>query len=108
MQFNQQQVENIIGHKLLSSWEQGFIESIVTQMKKGHTLSNNQERIVTRCLEKTSPEKIASHEEWQKEYVEQHRETALLCARYYNREGYFQIMVHNLLSDESYIPTREH
>jgi len=56
MQFNQQQVENIIGHKLLSSWEQGFIDSIVTQMKKGHTLSNNQERIVTRCLEKTSPE----------------------------------------------------
>ena len=55
MQFNQQQVENIIGHKLLSSWEQGFIESIVTQMKKGHTLSNNQERIVTRCLEKTTP-----------------------------------------------------
>ena len=108
MQFNQQQVENIIGHKLLSSWEQGFIESIVNQMKKGHNLSNNQERIVTRCLEKTSPEKIASHEEWQKEYVEQHRETALLCARYYNREGYFQIMVHNLLSDESYIPTREH
>jgi len=76
-------------------------------MKKGYTLSNNQERIVTRCLEKTSPEKIASHEEWQKEYVEQHRETALLCARYYKREGYFQSMVHNLLNDENFIPSQE-
>jgi len=108
MQFNQQQVENIIGHKCLSSWEQGFIESIVDQMKKGRTLSNNQERIVTRCLEKTTPENVASREEWEKEYVEQYRETALLCARYYKREGYFEMMVHNLLNDENYIPTREH
>ena len=107
MLITQQQVENIIGHKCLSSWEQGFIESIVDQMKKGRTLSNNQERIVTRCLEKTTPENVASREEWEKEYVEQHRETALLCARYYKREGYFEMMVHNLLSDESYIPTRE-
>jgi len=108
MLITQQQVENIIGHKCLSSWEQGFIESIVGQMKKGRTLSENQERIVTRCLEKTSPENVASREEWEKEYVEQHRETALLCARYYKREGYFQSMAHNLLNDESYIPTREH
>ena len=109
MLITQQQVENIIGHKCLSPWEQGFIESIFGQMKKGQTLSNNQKRIVTRCLEKTTPENVASREEWEKEYVEQHRETALLCARYYKTQGYFQSMVDNLLSDENFIiPTRQH
>jgi hypothetical protein len=108
MLITQQQVENIIGHKCLSSWEQGFIESIVGQMKKGRTLSENQERIVTRCLEKTSPENVASREEWEKEYVEQHRETALLCARYYKMAGYFSNLANAVLNDENYIPTREH
>ena len=107
MQINQQTVDKLIGHELLTSWENGFIESVSDQLKRGRSLSSNQERVVNRCIEKTTPEKIASHEEWQKEYVGQHRETALLCARYYSREGYFQNMVHNLLSDESYIPSRE-
>jgi len=108
MLITQQQVENIIGHKCLSSWEQGFIESIADQMKKGRTLSNNQERIVTRCLEKTTPENLASREEWEKEYVEQHRETALFCARYYKTLGYFSNLANAVLDDEDYIPTREH
>ena len=108
MLITQQQVENIIGHKCLSSWEQRFIESIVDQMKKGRTLSNNQEKIVTRCLEKTIPKKVASHDEWAKEYVEKHRETALLCAHYYKKEGYFSNLANAVLDDEDYIPTREH
>jgi len=108
MQINQHTVDKLIGHALLTTWEQGFIESVSDQLKRGRSLSSNQERVVTRCLEKTTPEKIASHDDWAKEYREQHRETALLCARYYNREGYFQIMVHKLLNDENYIPTREH
>ena len=107
MQINQQQVENIIGHKLLSSWEQGFIESIVNQMKRGIFLSENQERIVTRCIEKTTPEKVADYDAWAKEYRAKHRETALLCARYYKERGYFHNMVQNLMGKEDFVPSRE-
>ena len=108
MSINQQQIKNIIGHKCLSSWEQGFIESILSQMERGRTLSGNQERIVTRCIEKTTPEKIVSYEEWENEYTSQHRDTALLCARYYRAEGYFTHICHNILDNKDFIPTREH
>lgn len=108
MSINQQQIKNIIGHKCLSSWEQGFIESILSQLEKGRTLSGNQERIVTRCIEKTTPEKTVSYEEWESEYTSQHRDTALLCARYYRAEGYFTHICHNIIDNKDYIPTREH
>ena len=83
MQINQHTVDKLIGHALLTTWEQGFIESVSDQLKRGRTLSSNQERVVTRCIEKTTPEKLAEREEWAKEYLAKHRETALLCARYY-------------------------
>jgi len=107
MQINQQTVDKLIGHELLTSWENGFIESVSDQLKRGRSLSSNQERVVNRCIEKTTPEKIAEREEWVKEYRAKHRETALLCARYYKEQGYFHNMVQNLMDDEDFVPSRE-
>ena len=107
MQINQQTVDKLIGHELLTSWEKGFIESVSDQLKRGRSLSSNQERVVNRCIEKTTPEKIAEREEWAKEYRAKHRETALLCARYYKAQGYFHTMVQNLMDDEDFVPSRE-
>lgn len=107
MQINQQTVDKLIGHELLTSWEKGFIESVSDQLKRGRTLSSNQERVVNRCIEKTTPEKVAEREEWAKEYRAKHRETALLCARYYKEQGYFHNMVQNLMDKEDFVPSRE-
>ena len=107
MQINQQTVDKLIGHALLTPWEKGFIESVSDQLKRGRTLSSNQERVVNRCIEKTTPEKVAEREEWAKEYRAKHRETALLCARYYKEQGYFHNMVQNLMDDEDFVPSRE-
>ena len=107
MQINQQTVDKLIGHELLTSWENGFIESVSDQLKRGRSLSSNQERVVNRCIEKTTPEKIAEREEWVKEYRAKHRETALLCARYYKEQGYFQTMVLNIMEKEDFVPSRE-
>lgn len=107
MQINQQQVNNIIGHKCLSSWEQGFIESVSDQMKRGRSLSSNQERIVSRCLEKTTPEKVIAHKEWAVEYNSKYIVTAILCARYYKKEGYFTHICNKILDDENFIPSIE-
>ena len=107
MQINQQTVDKLIGHALLTTWEQGFIESVSDQLKRGRTLSSNQERVVNRCIEKTTPEKVAEREEWAKEYRAKHRETALLCAHYYKEQGYFHNMVQNLMDKEDFVPSRE-
>jgi len=107
MQINQQTVDKLIGHELLTPWEKGFIESVSDQLKRGRTLSSNQERVVSRCIEKTTPEKVADYDAWAKEYRAKHRETALLCARYYKEQGYFHTMVQNLMGDENFVPSRE-
>ena len=107
MQINQHTVDKLIGHELLTSWENGFIESVSDQLKRGRSLSSNQERVVNRCIEKTTPEKIAEREEWVKEYRAKHRETALLCARYYKEQGYFHNMVQLLMDNEDFVPSRE-
>ena len=107
MQINQQTVDKLIGHALLTPWEKGFIESVSDQLKRGRTLSSNQERVVSRCIEKTTPEKVADYDAWAKEYRAKHRETALLCARYYKEQGYFHNMVQNLMDDEDFVPSRE-
>ena len=107
MLITQQQVEKLIGHNLLSQWEKGFIESVNDQMKRGRTLSSNQERIVNRCIEKTTPEKVAEGEEWAKEYRANHREIALICARYYKAEGYFTFLSTSILEDENFVPSKQ-
>ena len=107
MQINQQTVDKLIGHELLTPWEKGFIESVSDQLKRGRSLSSNQERVVSRCIEKTTPEKVADYDAWAKEYRAKHRETALLCARYYKEQGYFHTMVQNLMDDENFVPSRE-
>lgn len=107
MLITQQQVEKLIGHNLLSQWEKGFIESVNDQMKRGRTLSSNQERIVNRCIEKTTPEKVAEGEEWAKEYRANHREIALICAKYYKSEGYFTFLSTSILEDEDFVPSKQ-
>ena len=107
MLITQQQVEKLIGHNLLSQWEKGFIESVNDQMKRGRTLSSNQERIVNRCIEKTTPEKVAEGEEWAKEYRANHREIALICAKYYKAEGYFTFLSTSILEDEDFVPSKQ-
>tara|TARA_R100001460_G_scaffold97339_1_gene139902 strand:+ start:1651 stop:1959 length:309 start_codon:yes stop_codon:yes gene_type:complete len=89
MQINQQTVDKLIGHELLTSWENGFIESVSDQLKRGRSLSSNQERVVARCIEKTTPEKIAEREEWVKEYRAKHRETAFTLCSLLQRAGLF-------------------
>ena len=107
MQINQQILDSLIGHKLLTSWEHGFIESVASQFKKRKSLSSNQERIVKRCIDKTTPEKQDDWDKWAKEYDAEKRKIALLCARYYKKEGYFTNLSNQILDDENFIPTRE-
>jgi hypothetical protein len=107
MQINQQILDNLIGHKLLTSWEHGFIESVANQFKKRKSLSSNQERIVKRCIDKTSPEKQDDWDNWTKEFDAEKRKNALLCARYYKKEGYFTGLSNQILDDENFVPTRE-
>lgn len=103
----QQQLENLKDNKILSDWERGFIESIAGQFAKSGKLSTAQEQVLNRCLEKTSADKVKERNDWVSSYNDEKRKIARLCANYYIREGYFNGLATSILSDNSFIPTKE-
>lgn len=89
MEISQTVIENLIDNTLLNDWERGFIESVLDQFKKRGQLSNNQERIIKRCLDKTSADKVAEQEKWEAGYDADKRRIAKVIAEYYTEAGYF-------------------
>ena len=89
MEINQTVINNLIGNSLLNEWERGFMESVADQYKKKSSLSYSQERIVKRCIEKTSADKVAEQEKWERGYGPDKRAIAKVIAEYYTEAGYF-------------------
>jgi hypothetical protein len=89
MEINRTVIDNLIGNPLLNQWERGFMESVAEQYKKKSSLSYSQERIVKRCIEKTSVDKVEEHNEWVKNYDAKKRRIAKVIAEYYTEAGYF-------------------
>ena len=89
MEINQTVIDNLVSNPLINEWERGFMESVAQQYKKKGSLSYNQERIIKRCIEKTSVDKIEEHNEWVKNYDAEKRRIAKIIAEYYTIAGYF-------------------
>ena len=97
MEFNQTEIKKLIGNSLLSPWEQGFVESVLDQLEKGYKLSCNQERIIKRCFDKTSEDKMAEQKKWEASYDSEKRRIAKIIAEYYTEVGYFTNWAANIL-----------
>ena len=89
MEINQTIIDNLIGNPLLNEWEQSFVQSVSEQYKRNFRVSYNQERILSRCIEKTSADKVKEREAWEKSYDAEKRRIAKVCAEYYTEAGYF-------------------
>ena len=89
MEINQTVIDNLIGNPLLNEWERTFMESVALQYKRKCHLSSNQERVVKRCIDKASVDKIKEHNEWVKNYDAEKRCIAVVIAEYYTVAGYF-------------------
>ena len=89
MEINRTVIDNLIGNPLLNEWERTFMDSVSEQYKKKGHLSYNQERIVKRCIDKASVDKIEEHNEWVKNYDAEKRRIAKIIAEYYTEAGYF-------------------
>ena len=89
MEINQTVIDNLVGNPLLNQWEQGFIESVSEQFKKRGRVSYNQERILERCIKKTSADKVKEFKVWEEGYDSEKRRIAKIVAEYYTKAGYF-------------------
>jgi hypothetical protein len=91
--------------KKLSEKDRKFAESLKRQFEDGGKLSPKQIECVERMEQRYSPETVLRRERWAQSYKADHRETALIAARYYRTTQYFSDLASNILIDENFVPT---
>jgi len=85
-----------------SCWAAGFMESVISQVQRGHTLSSRQQE----ALDGIREEYTGS---WSDDYKSEYRDTARIIAAYYQRSGlpYWQNMVASILDDDDFVPSKK-
>ena len=91
--------------KKLSEKDRKFAESLRRQFEDGGKLSPKQIECVERMEQRYSPETVLKRERWAQSYKGDHRETALIAAKYYRTTQYFSDLSSNILIDEDFVPT---
>ena len=91
--------------KKLSERDRKFAESLKRQFEDGGKLSPKQIECVEKMEQRYSPEAQLKRERWAQSYKAEHRETALIVARYYRTTQYFRDLATKVLLDEDFIPT---
>ena len=91
--------------KKLSERDRKFAESLKRQFEDGGKLSPKQIECVEKMEQRYSPEAQLKRERWAQSYKAEHRETALIVARYYRTTQYFRDLATKVLLDDDFIPT---
>jgi hypothetical protein len=91
--------------KKLSDKDRQFAESLERQFGDSGTLSEKQIECLEKMEQRYSPETVLRRERWAQSYKSDHRETALIVAKYYRTTTYFSDLSSNILLDEDFIPT---
>jgi hypothetical protein len=91
--------------KGLKEGDRKFAESLKRQFEDGGTLSAKQIECLERMEQRYSPETVLKRERWAQSYKADHRETALIAAKYYRTTQYFNDLASNILIDENFVPT---
>ncbi len=91
--------------KKLSEKDRQFGESLQRQFQDGGTLSVKQIECLEKMEQRYSPETVLKRERWAQSYKADHRETALIAAKYYRTTQYFSDLSSNILIDEDFVPT---
>ena len=91
--------------KELSQGDRKFAESLKGQFEGGGKLSPKQIECVEKMEQRYSPASVQKREQWAQSYKADHRETAIIVARYYRTTQYFRGLSTQGLLDEDFIPT---
>jgi hypothetical protein len=93
--------------KKLSDKDRKFAESLKRQFEDGGKLSPKQIECVERMEQRYSPASQLKRERWAQSYKADHRETALIVARYYRTTSYFRDLASKILLEEDFVPTEK-
>ena len=92
--------------KELGEKDRSFAESLANQHQANGNLSPKQVECFERMEQRYSDEAVTARNEWTAIYAAEHRETALIVAKYYRTTQYFGDLASNILLDENFVPTQ--
>ena len=93
--------------KDLSERDRKFAESLKRQFEDGGKLSPKQIECVEKMEQRYSPASVLKREQWAQSYKSEHREVAMICARYYRTTSYFRDLATKVLLDDDFVPTEK-
>ena len=90
------QIEEALSRPVCTGWDRGFLESILDQLERNRQLSDKQMVTARKVVDRNGTSAQALHDEWESVYVKEHKEDALVLARYYANTGYFTELVQDI------------
>ena len=101
-------IEAVLPRTPESSWDRGFLESILEQNRQRGSLSPRQIEILERIESNHSEEAVNRASAWAANYTAEKRERAKICAAYYKANPpYYGDLATSLLENEDFVPTEK-
>jgi hypothetical protein len=91
-----------------SSWDAGFVESLIRQEVQGRNLSDSQITTLEKVEIRHTDELVIERQTWLASgYGSIERLRMRLACQYYGRNGYYSTITTRFFSEENYIPSKE-
>jgi len=90
------QIEEALSRPVCTGWDRGFLESILNQLERNRQLSDKQMVTVRKVVDRNGTSAQTLHDEWESVYAKEHKEEAMVLARYYASTGYFTELVQDI------------
>jgi len=90
-----------------SSWDAGFVESLISQEAQGRDLSPRQVEILEKIEAKHTDERISARSSWITNYGPDQQERLRVACAYYGRSGYYSSITREFYSNPEFVPTEE-
>ncbi len=98
----------LLANKKVNAKTEFFLCSLLDNIKTWGQLTEKQEQALDRIEADHTEEAITIRAKWEASWNEEKRKTAIICARYYTRNGtYFADLASNVLDDPEFIPTEK-
>ena len=90
-----------------SSWANGFVESLIGQVKGDRRLSDRQRQILKKIEAEHDDVAVTERQKWVETYKNDPklRQDVLIAAHYYKTTGYFGSTVQSVLASDTFVPT---
>jgi len=90
-------IESALSLAVCGGWDRKFLESVLSQIEKGRSLSVKQSQTLGKVLARNTPEANAQHASWAVIYDNNHKATANVLASYHAHQPYYRDMSKDIL-----------